>query len=77
MSDLLQDLWLRLRSVEKRRAADVKSGTIVRWQGEWGVKEGKLLERWIGGPLRLPRDAIVEVLPGADVKRLTSEDKSL
>lgn len=75
MTELLDDLWLRFDAVKKRRVGDVPSGSIVRYKGEWGVKEGRYLDRWIGGPIRLPRDAIVEFLPGVDLKKLLEENK--
>lgn len=41
---------------------ELPNGTIVRFEGDWGVKEGRYLERWIGGPLKLPKETVVEVL---------------
>lgn len=61
MTELLSDLWLRFSPVEKIRAGDVPNGTIVRFKGDWGVKEGKFLDRWIGGPLLLSKESLVEV----------------
>ncbi len=43
--------------------ADVKRGTVVRWNGEWGVMEGRVLDRWEGGRIRLAREDEIEVLP--------------
>lgn len=47
--------------MRKVRAARVRAGTIVRFEGEWGVLEGSRLERWIGGTISMSPDDKVEV----------------
>lgn len=55
-----QDAFLAYR---KANVADLKNGMIVRYQGEWGVIfQRRWLDRWVGGPVRLKRTAVVEVM---------------
>lgn len=47
----------------KRYVKDVEKGTIINWQGWWGVMGGKgYFERWDGEPIRLRNDDVVEIL---------------
>lgn len=46
----------------KVRVETCEKGIIVCFQGDWGVLEGNHLDRWIGGPIRLRNDDMVEIL---------------
>ena len=59
VTDLLHALGYP--SVRKEKVANVQNGTVVRLNGEWGVKEYSTLDRWYGGRIRLEKDEIVEV----------------
>lgn len=43
--------------------ADVRSGSVVCWKGEWGVLNGRTLDRWYGPRIRLNSWEVVKVLP--------------
>lgn len=60
MTDMLHDLAVGYR---KTQVKNTKKGAIVRFEGEWGVlTHGAVLDRWIGGRLKLRSDNVVEVL---------------
>ncbi len=42
---------------------EAKRGDIVCFGGEWGVLEGRVLDRWRGGRIELAREEVVSVLP--------------
>lgn len=50
-------------ALKKMIVADVPNGTVCRFQGEWGVKEGTWLHPWDADPLPLQRTDVLEVLP--------------
>jgi hypothetical protein len=47
----------------------VEKGSIIRLAGDWGVLEGRVLDRWVGGPIRIKGTELVEVLPPSKLRR--------
>lgn len=56
-----------LPGIRKMQVKDVPKHSIVRYQDEWGVLgRDDWLDRWYGGPVKLGRDVVVEMLPARE-----------
>lgn len=52
----------KMARYQKVRVENCERGTIVCFQGDWGVLEGNHLDRWYGGAIHLRNDDVVEIL---------------